>query len=370
MYLNQLQDTKYKNMNISKKKFDDINLNEFDTIIDVRSPSEFEDDHIIKSINLPVLNNSEREIVGKIYVQDSKFKARLIGASLITKNISIILEKNLFTKPRNWKPLIYCWRGGKRSYSLAKILSDIGWEPTILEKGYKNYRKCVVETLHKKNIDFKILLISGHTGTGKTELLNILKQQENQILDLELIANHKGSLLGAEKTVQPTQKLFESAIFRNISKFDKDKPLIIEAESNKIGNLIIPPSLWKKMKSSLRIEIKSNVEDRVQYLEKKYLDLTEDINVLVEKLSSFSTLQGKRRVSEWIRMAKEKKFKDLAKDLIINHYDPRYQNSLDKNSSLFINRFEVNPLKKKNLEKVSKEISSIIFKINSNHQHR
>jgi len=354
-------------MIILKKMFNDLNLNEFDTIIDVRSPAEFNDDHIISSINLPVLNNSEREIVGKIYVQDSKFKARLIGASLITKNISNILEKDLFKKPRDWKPLIYCWRGGKRSYSFAKILSDIGWEPTILEKGYKNYRKSVVDALHKKNVNFKILLISGHTGTGKTELLNILKKQKNQILDLELIANHKGSLLGAEKTVQPTQKLFESTIFKKISKFDKDKPIFIEAESNKIGNLIIPPSLWKKMKSSKRIEIKSSIEDRVEYLEKKYSELTADISILTKKLSSFSSLQGKKRVLEWIEMAKEKKFKDLAKDLIINHYDPRYQNNLDKNSSLFIDRFEVNPLKTKNLEKVCKEISSKAFKNISNH---
>ena len=354
-------------MIISKKKFDDVNLNEFDTIIDVRSPAEFNDDHIINSINLPVLNNSEREIVGKIYVQDSKFKARLIGASLITKNISNILENDLFAKNRDWKPLIYCWRGGKRSYSLSKILSDIGWSPTILEKGYKSYRKSVVETLHEKSIDYRIILISGHTGTGKTELLNILKQQKNQILDLELIANHKGSLLGAEKTIQPNQKLFESMIFNKISKFDIEKPVFIEAESNKIGNLIIPPSLWKKMKNSLRVEIKSNVENRVEYLEKKYSDLTNDINILTKKLSSFSSLQGKKRVLSWIKLAKDKKFKDLARDLITNHYDPRYQNNLDKNSSLFIERFDVNPLKIKNLEKVSKEISSMTFKINSNH---
>ena len=212
-------------------------------IIDVRSPAEFEIDHIPGSTNIPILNNVERHEIGLIYKQVNPFKAKILGASLISENISKFLTKDFSNKPGSWHPLIYCWRGGQRSRSLAIVLNEIGWRVSVLNGGYKNFRSKVLDELKQiESFDFKI--IQGQTGSAKTKILKSLKKLDVQILDLEDLACHRGSLLGKEiNKKQHSQRYFETLLHNSISKLDSNYPVYLESESSKIGNLHIPNKL-------------------------------------------------------------------------------------------------------------------------------
>ncbi|MGC1304924.1 MAG: tRNA 2-selenouridine(34) synthase MnmH, partial [Caulobacteraceae bacterium] len=217
----------------------------FDEVIDVRSPSEFAEDHAPGAVNLPVLSDDERAEVGTIYVQESKFQARRLGAALIVRNIGEHLKGPLRDRPATYRPLVYCWRGGQRSAAMATILAQIGWRTTVLKGGHATYRRQVVEALYETPLTLKPVLLAGHTGVAKTEMLQRLAARGVQALDLEELASHRGSLFGARPgRPQPHQKLFESRLWAALGAFDPQRPVAIEAESSKIGDLLIPPSLW------------------------------------------------------------------------------------------------------------------------------
>ena len=314
-------------MHISKLKFLDLEVSTFDTIIDVRSPTEFNDDHIPHAINLPVLSDEERALVGTTYKKDSRFKARKIGASLIAKNTADHLNNTLYSKNREWKPLIYCWRGGQRSSAFATILSQIGWRPSLVEGGYKNYRRAVTQLLHRSNTNFDLILLSGHTGTGKTEVLQALAALGLQTINLEELAAHRGSVFGALDRPQPKQKLFESSVYETITSLDTSQPIFLEAESRKIGNLVIPNMLWDQMKVARRIELAAPLTERAIYLTRAYQDLTADDEKLNRRINYLVTQQGHRKVEYWKNLSTKKEFVELAVELIESHYDPRYSNS-------------------------------------------
>ena len=155
-----------------------------DTIIDVRSPDEFAEDHIPGAINLPVLSNAERAKVGTIYKQDSSFMARKIGAALVAQNAAVHLMGPLADKPGGWQPMVYCWRGGQRSGSFATILEQIGWRVQLLKGGYRSYRRLVAQTVYDTPLPHKLTLIEGGTGTAKTRLLEHLALAGEQVLSL------------------------------------------------------------------------------------------------------------------------------------------------------------------------------------------
>jgi tRNA 2-selenouridine synthase len=220
----------------------------FDAVIDVRSPAEFADDHAPGAINLPVLSNDERTVVGTIYVQQSRFTARRLGAAIIARNVAAHLEGPLADKPGSFRPLVYCWRGGQRSHAMATILSEVGWRTTVLDGGYRTWRRHVTARLYDGALGLRFVVIDGQTGTGKTEVLARLAAAGAQVLDLEDIAAHRGSLFGAlPGRPQPSQKLFESELLAQIDGFDPDRPVFVEAESSKVGERMIPPALWSRM---------------------------------------------------------------------------------------------------------------------------
>ena len=347
-------------MQIPTLNFQDLNLESFDEIIDVRSPAEFKDDHIPGAINLPVLFDAERESVGYIYKQESRFKARKIGAAYISRNVGEHLANSLATKARDWSPLIYCWRGGQRSSSISLILSEVGWRPTILQKGYKNYRRNAVRFLETFNIKHKVILISGNTGTGKTELLEKLASFGLQTVNLEKLAKHRGSIFGKLKSPQPSQKLFESLLFFNIQKFDPSEPIIMEAESNKIGAISIPAGLWNCMKQAPRIELIASAKERSKYLVKAYCDLTENLDDLRNKLNLLIPLQGQKKINEYLKLVSSKNFSQLALDLIVSHYDPRYENTQQKKRSLILNSIQMNSVDAKHINNTAETVASII----------
>jgi tRNA 2-selenouridine synthase len=185
----------------------------FGVVIDVRSPSEFAEDHIPGAINLPVLNDEERTRVGTIYKQLNPFEARKVGGALVSRNIARHLEDHFADQPKEYRPLLYCWRGGQRSGSFALVLSQIGFRVAVLSGGYKTYRGEVLDGLRELPTRFEFRILAGATGNGKTALLRAIAAAGGQILDLESLASHRGSLLGRELgSPQPSQKWFESQL--------------------------------------------------------------------------------------------------------------------------------------------------------------
>ncbi|MGZ8371153.1 MAG: tRNA 2-selenouridine(34) synthase MnmH [Caulobacteraceae bacterium] len=303
-------------------------LAQFDAVIDVRSPAEFAADHAPGAINLPVLSDAERAEVGEIYVQKSPFLARRIGAAHVARNIAAHLKKGLKEKPAHWRPLIYCWRGGMRSNAMATVLSQVGWRVGVLDGGYRTWRRHVTARLHDGELGLRLVLLDGGTDTAKTEILGLLAKAGVQTLDLEGLARHRGSLFGASPgQPQPGQKLFESRLLTALDALDPTRPVIAEAESNKIGERFIPPALWSVMQSAPRIEIRAPLAERARYLARAYADITNDRTGLDAILSRLPARHGKAQVETWRTMARDGALEALAQGLIEAHYDPAYRRS-------------------------------------------
>jgi len=299
----------------------------FDDIIDVRAPSEFAEDHIPGAINLPVLSDAERAEVGTIYVQQDSFLARKIGAALVSRNAASHLEGPLADRDGGWRPLVYCWRGGQRSGAFASILSQIGWRVELIDGGYKSYRKLVVQMLYEQPIDLNVTLLDGGTGTGKTELLQALKAQGAQVIDLEGLAEHRGSLLGGFATGQPSQKMFESRLAAEIAKIDPSRAVYVEAESNKVGDLLIPPSMWAVMLKAPVLRLSAPLAERAAFTVRSYPDLTADPSELRARLKPLHVFHGAVQLDIWEQMIGAGQFEALSASLIEVHYDPRYTKS-------------------------------------------
>ena len=278
-------------------------LSEFDEIIDVRSPAEFEADHIPGATSHPVLNDEERARVGTLYVQESPFLAKKIGAAIVSRNIALHLENSFLNKPKTWRPLVYCWRGGKRSGAMAHILSEIGWQTTRLEGGYKAYRKMVLDALEILPGRFEFRVICGPTGCGKSRLLDALSKQGEQVLNLEEIARHRGSVLGRMPgQEQPSQKYFESCICSILSGFAPGKPVYIESESKKIGNLRVPQALMEAMWKSRCIRLDARITVRNAILAEDYRHFFSQPDALVAKLECLAPLHGGETIDSWKAM--------------------------------------------------------------------
>ena len=306
----------------------DILAHGADTVIDVRSPAEFAEDHIPGAINLPALSNAERAEVGTIYKQVSPFKARKVGAALVARNVAAHLQGPLADKQGGWQPLVYCWRGGQRSGSFASILQQIGWRADTITGGYQSYRRLVAGMLHDTPLPHgKLILLDGNTGTGKTALLAKLRDRGVQTLDLEGMANHRGSLLGARDAAQPAQKAFESRIAAALTGCNPDKPVVLEAESSKIGRLSLPPSLWTAMCAAPRIMVTASLQTRAAYLAETYREITADLHEARARLAPLRRLRGHEAVDRWEQQLETGQHQAFAASLMSDHYDPSYAKS-------------------------------------------
>ncbi|QAU34413.1 tRNA 2-selenouridine(34) synthase MnmH [Janthinobacterium sp. 17J80-10] len=313
-------------------------LEEFDTIIDARSEAEYAEDHIPGAINCPVLDNDERIRVGTLYKQVGAFEAKKVGAALVARNIATHINALFADKPREWKPLVYCWRGGNRSGSMAHILAKIGWPVMQLDGGYKEYRRHVNAALAELPSHFSYRVIGGPTGSGKSELLRTLAQQGAQVLDLEQLASHRGSVLGnIPAEPQPSQKAFESSIWQALRRFDPALPVFVESESKKVGNLRVPDALMEKMRSSPCIALSLSVADRVALLMREYAHFVADPSMLNRQLDCLLPLHGREKVGRWQAMAQSGTMPLLVGELLAQHYDPAYLRSIGKNFALFPN---------------------------------
>ncbi len=308
------------------------NLQQFDAIIDVRSPAEFALDHIPGAINLPVLNNEQRIEIGTLYKQVSPFAAKKLGASYVSRNIACHLEKTLIDFPREWRPLIYCWRGGERSGAFTHILNRIGWKALQLEHGYQGFRRIVIDGLDQAAKDFSFQVIAGMTGSGKTRILQEIGLLGQQILDLEGLAIHRGSVLGNEPNIeQPSQKGFETNLWNALNKLDSSKIVFVESESKKVGGLHIPDPLMERIREGQCIELRSSTATRVSWLLREYDHFLSNPDSFKQKLGLLTSRYGKVQVTQWHEAIDAGNFESLVEELLVMHYDPSYQSSIIRN---------------------------------------
>lgn len=331
----------------------------FDTVIDVRSPAEFAEDHVPGAINLPVLSNEERARVGTIYKQVSPFDARKLGAALVFRNAAAHIYGPLSHHDGAWRPLVYCWRGGQRSGSFAWLLKEIGWRSDVIKGGYKTYRGLVVDMLHRAELPHKMVQLGGYTGTAKTELLALLADRGVQVIDLEGLANHRGSLLGGMGE-QPSQKAFESALASQLCQMNPTHPVLLEAESSKIGDILIPPSLWDAMKVAPWIEVRAPLEARTKYLLRAYDDILSDAVALRQKLAPLSAHRGEALVSGWIGMSATGDMRALTRSLMQDHYDLAYAKSMKARAPDVAAQIDANGLSPEDLRSVAAQIEDTL----------
>ena len=309
-----------------------MNFSDFDAIIDARTPSEFAEDHIPGAISAPVLSDAERAEVGTLYKQVSPFEAKKLGGALVAGNVARHIESHWKEKPKSWRPLVYCWRGGKRSGAMAHILREIGWDAQTLSGGYKAYRRWVVQELEEKPSDFEYLVVHGPTGSGKSRLLAALGDAGAQVLDLEALAAHRGSVLGGlPDRPQPSQKMFESLLLKELSSLKRTKPVYVEGESKKIGQLQVPDALIARMRASPCVRLETDTETRVTLLLEEYQHYLADTSALGGQLDCLVSLHGREKVAEWKTLAEHGAWREFVARLLVEHYDPAYRRSSHKN---------------------------------------
>ncbi|MET3105312.1 tRNA 2-selenouridine synthase [Oxalobacteraceae bacterium GrIS 2.11] len=307
-------------------------LDQFNQIIDVRSPAEFELDHIPGAINCPVLNNEERIRIGTMYKQINAFEAKKLGAALVARNIAMHIEQQFLAQPRDWKPLIYCWRGGNRSGAMAIILAKIGWPVFQLDGGYKAYRNHVNAALPELARRFHYRVICGTTGSGKSRLLQAMDEIGAQVLDLEQLASHRGSVLGdLVEEPQPAQKAFESAIWDRLRRFDPAKVVYVESESKKVGNLRVPADLIESIRTADCVNLQASIEMRVALLMEEYAYFVEQPVQLMKRLNYLTALHGKEKIFLWQQLVDQNLMAELVRELLESHYDPAYLRSIGRN---------------------------------------
>lgn len=310
--------------------------NSFSLVIDVRSPSEFALDRFPNSVNYPVLDDEERIRIGTLDKQVSSFEAKKVGAALVARNIANILDTHLNDLKRQDKVLVYCWRGGNRSSALATVLSRIGYSVAIIDGGYRAYRREIIDQLDLIADRFQYKVIVGRTGSGKSLVLQALKSLGAQVLDLEEIAQHKGSVLGLTPgDVQPSQKRFESLVWEELMRFDFDLPVYVESESIKIGQCQVPEKLIEKMRSSICIDLFASLDTRVALLKLQYPHFLDKESSLNTRLDALSALHGHDKINAWKAMTKLGQWDALVADLLAFHYDPAYDRSIRRNFKNF-----------------------------------
>lgn len=315
-------------MNAPINKIQHWNAADYDMIIDVRSPSEFADDHLPGAVNMPVLDDAQRIEIGTMYKQISPFAAKRLGAALVARNISNHIETKLAAAEKGFRPLVYCWRGGQRSRSLATIFSEIGWHTDLIEGGYKTYRKEVLDGLDDLPQALKLIVVRGRTGTAKTHILRAALARGAQVIDLEGLANHRGSLLGPEPTgPQPSQRLFESGLFDVMRQLDPRQPVFIEAESNKVGQIHVPSALWAAMRQAHSVEIKTEIEHRVSFLCRDYDHIIAAPERLTPLLAWVVTRVGHEVVKDWKSKIDTDDWPGFVDAVLQDHYDPAYDKS-------------------------------------------
>ena len=305
-----------------------MNFKEYDAIIDARTPAEYALDHIPGAVSAPVLDDAQRAEVGTLYKQVSPFEAKKLGAALIAKNVGRHIEMTFGKNDKTWRPLVYCWRGGKRSGAMAHILREVGWHAQTLPGGYRAYRRWVVDELIRVPETYSFVVIHGPTGSGKSRFLEALGRASAQVLDLEALAAHRGSVLGGlPDQPQPSQKWFESQLLARLQALDRAQPVYVEGESKKIGGVQVPEALMARMRASPCVLLESALQTRVTLLLDEYRHYVQDRGALEAQLDCLVALHGREKIAQWKALAGAGDWRRFVERLLVEHYDPAYRRS-------------------------------------------
>lgn len=308
----------------------------FDAVIDARSESEFAEDHLPGAVNWPTLGDAERAAVGTEYKQVSPFDARKRGAALAAMNIARHVQTQVMDKPRSWRPLVYCWRGGQRSGSLALVLDQIGFQVQVLEGGYREFRRAVLADLQTLPDPLRFCMLLGRTGSAKSRLLQTLAAEGAQVLDLEALARHRGSVLGlVPGEQQPSQKAFETQLWQALRQLDPARVVYAEGESRTIGRLRIPEPLLVRLRASACVQVQMTVPARVNFLLDDYAHFVSDIDAFCARLDALRELRGADTVARWQAESRAGRVAAVVEELLTLHYDPVYLKSMQRNFSGF-----------------------------------
>jgi tRNA 2-selenouridine synthase len=311
-------------------------LADYGTVIDARSESEFAEDHLPGAQNWPVLNDTERALIGTEYKQVSPFDARKRGAALVSANIGRLVQQQVMDKPRGWQPLVYCWRGGQRSGALSLVLGEIGFHVQVLEGGYRDFRRAVVLELQGLPARFDFRVLCGRTGSAKSRLLRALAEQGAQVLDLEALACHRGSVLGPEPgRQQPSQKAFDTALWQALRTLDPARPVYTEGESRVIGKLRLPQELIDRLRAATVLQVQMSLAARVDFLLQDYAHFVLDAESLCARLDALVELRGRATVKHWQAQARGGAWADMVGELLTQHYDPSYLKSMHQHFAAF-----------------------------------
>lgn len=307
-------------------------LASYDAVIDARSESEYAEDRLPGAVNWPSLDDEERREVGTLYKQVSPFEARKRGAALVAANIARHIARDIMDKPKGWHPLVYCWRGGQRSNSLALVLGQIGFRVGLVEGGYKAFRTAILAQLPELAQRLSYRVVCGPTGSGKTRLLQALEAAGAQVLDLEALASHRSSVLGLiPGQPQPTQKRFDTLVWDKLRGFDPALPVYVESESKKVGNVAVPESLIAAMRASECLRLDLADEERVRLLLEDYSFFSTDPGFFCQRLDALVQLRGREQVETWQAQVRAGDIEPVVRELLLKHYDPGYASSTSRN---------------------------------------
>jgi len=308
----------------------------FDSVIDARSQSEYALDHLPGACNWPTLNDEERQAIGTMYKQVNAFEAKKRGAAIAARNIAAHIEREVLDKPRDWAPLAYCWRGGKRSGSLSLVLDQIGFRVSLIEGGYKAFRAAMLIDLERLAQSLRFQVVCGTTGSGKTRLLHALAQEGAQVLDLEHLARHRSSVLGAiPGEPQPSQKRFDTLVWDQMRRFDPARPVFVESESKKVGNVAIHSTLVEAMRRSTCLMLELDLPERVALLLEDYSYFVENPDHFCSRLDALTAQKGKVCIEAWKASVLQGDVASVVRALLVEHYDPVYLQSIERNFSEF-----------------------------------
>jgi tRNA 2-selenouridine synthase len=311
-------------------------LTTFDAVIDARSESEFAEDRLPGAVNWPSLTDAERHAVGTEYKQVSAFDARKRGAALVARNIARHIETHVAGLPQSWKPLVYCWRGGQRSGSLALVLGQIGFTVHVLEGGYREFRRAVLRDLQTLPARLQFHVLCGRTGSAKSRLLQTLAAEGAAVLDLEALACHRGSVLGPLPwQPQPSQKAFETAVWQALRSLPASQPVFVESESRTIGRLRVPEALLERLRAAPCTQVQMPLAARVRFLLDDYAHFVSDVESFCQRLAPLRELRGAAVVERWQAQARQGELAAVVEELLTLHYDPVYTRSMQRNFAGF-----------------------------------
>jgi tRNA 2-selenouridine synthase len=307
---------------------DFLNIDSQIALIDVRTPAEFEHGHVPGAFNVPLFSNEERVKVGTTYKQVGREEAILLGFDLTGSKWSVFIKQALEIAP-NKKIAVHCWRGGMRSGAMAWALDLYGFEVFVIQGGYKKYRGWVHQQFDKQ---YQLQILGGMTGSGKTKILRQLKATGEQVIDLEDLAQHQGSSYGSmNKMVQPTQEQFENNFAHQLNKLNTQQRIWVEDESLTIGKRSIPNPFWHQMRSATLIDIKVDMQQRVNSLAAEYGCLAKDF--LIDSTERIRKRLGPEQTKFAIEAIVENRMKDFVK-IVLVYYDKTYRTGLSKRNPL------------------------------------